>query len=195
MGLDIGFTIYEKEPLEKEGKFVQAEINQTEDNWRCGWGKPNESWGSLFKFGDTYEVPVFQEGLDGKKSTLEEFSEEYKLVDFDEFADYVHEACTNEYHEASEQRNSIRRTIAEHEASIKELRELQRCCTEENAYAFDRWASEIKDLKDRIGYLKDQLSVDDFVDEHQAESVNALLELMEKYLKEDRYYIVPYFSC
>jgi DNA-binding transcriptional MerR regulator len=196
MGLDIGFTLYEKKPLEKEGKFVCATINESTDNWMCGWGGPNESWGKLFEFNDTeYVTPVFQEEITKHPQVLEEFKESYKLVDFDLFADYVHEACTDEYHEANEQRNEIYRRMAEANATIKELRELQKGCTEENAFAFDRWAFEISELKDKIKDLDERLKEDDFGYEYQAKAVNAMLEKMKKYLDEDKYYIVPYFSC
>lgn len=194
MGLDIGFTLYEKKPFDEEGKLVRADID-IDDNWLCGWGKPNESWGSLFEFGEQYIVPVFQKELADKEFKLEEFSEKYRLVDFDEFADYVREACADEYREASERRNEVYKEIAEANESIEELRELQKGCTEDNAFAFERWGHEISELKDRIKFLDERLKENDFGDENQAKSVNALLESMEKYLKEDKYYVIPYFSC
>ena len=194
MGLDIGFTLYEKKPFDEEGKLVRAPID-IDDNWLCGWGKPNESWGSLFGFGEQYDVPVFQKELADKEFKLEEFSEKYRLVDFDEFAAYVHEACTDEYHEADAEKDRLHSNRAECQKTIKELRELQKGCTEENEYAFNRWNDEISANKERIERIDALLSENDFGDERQAKSVNKLLESMEKYLKENKYYVIPYFSC
>ena len=218
MGLDIGFTLYEKKPLDEEGKLVAVKLSNIKvglwrrvlfflkhgkrykadeyENWRCGWGKPNESWGSLFEFNDLeYVTPVFQEGIVKHPQILEEFKETYKLVDFDLFADYVHEACTDAYVEADEERAKLLDNQRECQETIKELRNLQRGCTEDNQYAFDRWEEKISTCRNRIENSKKLLQENDFADENQAKSVNALLDSMEKYLKEDRYYVIPYFSC
>lgn len=196
MGLDIGFTLYEKKPWDEEGRLVRADVGgDGYENWRCGWGRPNESWGHMFEFGEQYVVPVFQKGLTDRKPEQGDGDPAYKLVDFDEFADYVHEACTDEYHEASEYRQHLRSEREACKEAIDELRELQRGCTSDNEYAFDRWNDEISDNKERIKSIDGMLAEDDFGEERQAKSVNALLEAMEEHVKQDKYYVVPYFDC
>lgn len=194
MGLDIGFTLYEKKPFDEEGKFIAVDVD---DNWRCGWGRANEAFGEgYFEFGDECVVPVFQKGLADKKFTLEEFSEKYRYVPFEDFRRGI-EAVLDEIDE--EAANTVReyiRRIHENERRIEELRNEQRKCTEEQSYAFERWGFEIDDLRDSNESMQDYVDRPHEDDEvRQAKGVRELLDMMEEYLKEDRYYVVPYFSC
>lgn len=196
MSLDIGFMLYEKKPFDNEGKFVDAAIDDS-NTGRSGWGTPNESWGALFRFGNPFIVPVFQKELAEIKRNDDNntFYEQYKLVAFDEFAEHVHDACADVYREAEEHKKYLYNQKVECQQVIKELRALQKDCTRDNAYAFDRWGEEIAANKERIREIEAEFCDDDFDEEQQAKSVSALLDLMEKYLKEDKYYIVPYYSC
>lgn len=196
MGLDIGFTLYEKKPLDEKNALVRASID-IDDNWLCGRGKANESFGKdYFEFGEQYVVPVFQEALNGKTVGEDGVSEKYKYVPFEDFR-HDTELTLNEIdEEAAEIYKDHLKTIRRNEARIKELRDEQRKCTEEESYAFERWGEEIDDLKQRNEYLQEYVDhPDDDGDVRQAQNVRDLLNAMEKYLKEDKYYVVPYFSC
>ena len=196
MGLDIGFTLYEKKPFDEEGKLVRADID-IDDNWLCGWGKANESFGhDYFEFGEQYVVPVFQKELKDKVYTLEEFSEKYEYVPFEDFR-HDTELTLNEIdEEAADTVKDYLKRIKANEAQIKELRDEQRKCTEEQSYAFEKWGREIDDLKERNEsmqrYVDEPFEGDDV---RQAKRVRELLDAMERYLKEDKYYVIPYFSC
>lgn len=196
MGLDIGFKLYEKKPFDEEGKLVGANID-IDDNWLCGWGKANESFGKgYFKFGEHYVIPVFQKGLKDKVYTSEGFSEKYDYVPFEDFR-YDAELTLNEIdEEAADTVKDYLKRIKANEAQIKELRDEQRKCTEEESYAFERWGEEIDNLKERNeamqSYVDEPFEDDDV---RQAKNVRGLLDAMERYLKEDKYYVIPYFSC
>ena len=65
MGLEIGYYLYEKKPLDEEGKYINAPI---ETKWACGRCNSTYSWGEMFKFESNKETcPVFQEGLKDEK--------------------------------------------------------------------------------------------------------------------------------
>ena len=196
MGLDIGFTLYEKKPFDEEGKLVRANID-IDDNWLCGWGKANESFGhGYFEFGEQYVVPVFQEELSDKVLALDGFSTKYKYVPFEDFRQDTELVLTEIDEEAEETRKKYLERIADNEMHVKELREEQRKCTEEQSYAFERWGEEIDGLKEHNEYLRhyiDNPYEDD--DVRQAKNVRKLLDAMGKYLKESKYYVIPYFSC
>lgn len=195
MGLDIGFTLYEKKPFDEEGKLVRADID-IDDNWLCGWGKANERWGNLF-YGDPEHllfVPVFQKELKDKVYTFEEFSERYNYVPFEDFRRDIELTLNEIDKEAADTVKDYLKRIKANEAQIKELRDEQRKCTEEQSYAFEKWGREIDDLKERNESMQryvDEPFEDD--DVRQAKRVRELLDAMEKYLKEDKYYVIPYF--
>ncbi len=199
MGLEIGFNLYKKGPLDEKGEFVEAEVPGI-SNWACGWSTPTEAWGRLFSFGENSStVPVFQEGLAKiRKQVLEEYEEEYKLVDFEDFAFPVTEAI----HEVTEEANEMRsKNIKEAERvrkDIADLRELQRgCAAEDNEYAFERWGEEIRYLKERLEYLEESISEDanDCYEVSRARRVAELLKEMERFVDADEYYVIPFFSC
>lgn len=194
MGLDIGFTLHEKKPFDDGGKLVTVDVD---DNWRCGWGRANEAFGhGYFEFGDEHVVPVFQKELADREFTFDGFSKKYKYVPFEDFRRDI-ESTLDEIDEDSA--NTVReyiRRIHANEKRIEELRNEQRRCTKEQSYAFERWGEEIDDIRDSNESMQDYVNrpyEDDEV--RQAKGVRELLDAMERYLKEDRYYVVPYFSC
>lgn len=197
MGLDIGYSLYEKEPFDKEKKLVEVKKDDWEDRWACGRCEVNNSWGELFKFnGQKTIVPVFQKGLADKVQTLEDYSEEYKRVDFNDFKQCVLEAIRKTYQDALDAKTNILKRIKRSEKQIEELRELQKTCTEDQEYAFNRWGEEIAELKESIAEddeYYDTYNEEDY-DYTHAKKLEKLIRKMEEELKEDKYYIIPYFS-
>lgn len=199
MGLDIGYTLYKKEPFDKENKLVDADLPEDSiyDRWSCGRCEVNDSWGELFKFEDTKTVvPVFQKGLADKVQKLEEYSDEYKLVDFAEFKRIVFEAVQQVYEDAAKAKSDIWKRINKRKKEIEELRDLQKDCSEDQEYAFNRWTEEINDLKEANESDEeywDTYDEEDY-DYAHAKKLEKLIRQMEEDLKEDKYYVIPYFS-
>jgi hypothetical protein len=196
MGLDIGFHIYEKGPFDKDGKLVEAEVVD-DDNWACGWGDATEAWGWLFKVGmDKIVTPVFQKELAGKKTNEDGYEEEYALVSVDEFAAPIEQTISDIEDGVFEQKKDAYKQIKRNDAKIASLRELQKGCTEESKYAFDRWSEEICDIEASTAELQD--FIDDPASEDdgyaKAKYVEKLLERLKDYVAEDKYYVIPYYS-
>ncbi len=194
MGLDIGFDLYEKKPFDEKGEFVPSGLTTP---WVCGRTNSTNSWGELFKFGgDDTEVPVFQKELDGKSHTFDSFTEKYVFTEFENFKSAVMSSVDDDLAECHATKQTMRRRINELREKISELRELQKTCTEENSYAFDRWGEDISDYTENIHNLQEDLA--DFEDNdyeyNHAIAVRELLADMERYVKEDKYYVIPVFS-
>lgn len=194
MGLEIGFDLYKKEPLDKEGKFIEADI---ETPWVCGRTETTYSWGEEFTFNQTETItPVFQKGLKDKVEKLEEYSEKYSLITLEEFKEPILKAIKEAINQRDEDKLNLVKDISKYEKEIKELRELQKTCTEDQEFAFNKWEEKIEELKEKISYAHE--SYDEYDDEDydytHALWVKDLLEKMEEYLKEDKYYVVPFYS-
>lgn len=194
MGLEIGFNLYKKAPFDEKLERVDSGIDT---NWVCGRTKSTGSWGELFKFNAKDSVtPVFQKELDEYVYTSEDYTEKYMYTDFDDFKSAVMDAVNSDLDECHQTKQSMYKQVKDLREKIVELRDLQKSCTEDNSYAFDRWEEQIQDYADSIRSLQDDLS--DFEDDDyqygHAIAVKELLEEMEKYVKKDEYYVVPYFS-
>ena len=210
MGQEIGFNIYEKKPFDEEGKLVRAkndkgEIIQT--SWVCGRTNSTNSWGYYFK--DSYKTdtntidsvtPVFQKELADKKGIFHEDGDEWKtkftLMDFKEFKDAVMDSVEEDLTKGRNEQFDFLMRVNKNRKKIADLRELQRNCNCNQAFAFEKWGEEINELEDNIveleAYYKN-FEEEDYDTSH-AKCVKKLIEEMEEYLKEDKYYIVPYFS-
>lgn len=198
MGQDIGFNLYEKKPFDENGLLVLAKKDGVEIDagWVSGRTESTCSWGNLFEFGDSEEiVPVFQKELDGK-SRGDDYHEVFKFCKFDYFKDEVMGAIDKDLAEATEQKRAISKRILAAKSEIEELRELQKSCTEEQSYAFDRWNGEISDKKEAIASSEEYLASYDAEDYEylHAIAVKELLTEMEKYVEEGEYYVIPFFS-
>lgn len=195
MGLVIGFDLYEKEPLDKRGEWVVIKEDDEADLRYCyGRTSATQSWGVLFN-NDT--VPVFQEKLDGRQLIKDgKVLEQYVLQNFTDFKKVVLDACEDDIANGNEERQMLLAQSRDNEKEIKELRQLQMQCTREQSYAFDRWAERIQDLKEANRQLQNEYR--DFKEEdyntNRALRVKEMVERMEKLLKEDKYYIVPFYS-
>ena len=197
MGLEIGYYLYEKKPLDEENKFVEAK--GIDASWVCGRCDVNYSWGELFKFEPHREIaPVFQKGLKDKKKSYDQgdFAVEFNLVDYDEFSQIVKSAIQEARDDAFEDKRRLLKEIKDLKNKKAELRGLQKECTEDNAFAFDRWSAEIADIDEAIvekqAYL-DEYDEEDY-DMSHAKYVENLLKEMKERLDEDEYYVVPYYS-
>lgn len=197
MSLDIGFKLYEKKPFDEKGELVAVDFkpaSEKETDWVCGRTDATNSWGSLFSFKEGEgTVPVFQKPLDGKE---DECGNKCKFADFADFKDTVSAAIKSDRDEVRELHRSYFKEIAARKDEIAELRELQKGCSAENEYAFDRWTDKIKELKSEIRSYEEEIKSlydDDYTWLH-AESVENLLNTMESLIEKDEYYVVPYFS-
>lgn len=197
MGQEIGFDLYEKAPFDKDRTLIA--VKNLGDYYVCGRTDSTNSWGDLFKFEHTSEdTPVFQEGLIGKeyRSVDDDFVRHYVACDFDEFKQHVMTSVTDDFDACDKDKRALLTSINNLKKSNGELRELQKTCTEEQSYAFDRWEEEIHENKQSIAELTEayaEYDDDDYVYLH-AKWVKELLEDMERYIKEDKYYVIPFFS-
>lgn len=195
MGLIIGFDLYEKEPLDKRGEWVMIKDDDEADFRYCyGRTQATQSWGVLF---DNDTVPVFQKKLDGRQFIKDgKVFETYVLHNFTDFKELVLDACEDDLANGNKERQMLLAQSRDNEKEIKELRQLQMQCTKEQSYAFDRWAERIEDLKEDNRQLQNEYR--NFEEEdyntNRAFQVKKMVELMEKLLKEDKYYIVPFYS-
>lgn len=201
MGLDIGFNVYEKKPLDEKGEYIDAkaevELKYGYD-WVCGRTESTIAWSSMFKFdSDNATVPVFQKALDGKiRGYDSEYSEKYEYVDFEDFKNSVLSVVNSDLEESRDEKQRIANKILKLNSDILELRELQAKLTEGHEFAFNMWREEIDEKKDAIEELHESyenFDVDDYEYSHAVAVKDMLLE-MEKLIKEDKYYIIPYFS-
>lgn len=197
MGLDLGYNLYEKKPFDTENKLVEVKTDDYDERWMCGRCAVNYSWGDLFEFNhEKTIVPVFQKSLDGKAQKLEEYEEDYKFYSFDEFKRHILEAVQRVYSDALAAKSDARKRIKEREEQIKELRELQKDCSAEQEYAFNRWADEIDELK--AANIEDKKYIESYEEDDydywHAKRIEELVRLMEEDLKEDKYYVIPYYS-
>lgn len=194
MGLEIGYYLYEKKPLDEEGKYINAPI---ETKWACGRCNSTYSWGEMFKFESNKETcPVFQEGLKGKKKCSEDYIVEFNLIDFEDFKSDILRVLDKVYDTGREEMLNLLNLNIKDRNTIKELRQLQKECTEDQEFAFNKWSAEIKELQESISDREDYYDTykeEDYEYSH-ADYVKDLLETMEKDLKEDKYYVVPYYS-
>lgn len=195
MGLDIGFNLYEKKPFDEKGELVNVENIDTP--YVSGRTDVTYSWGKHFKFNhESTETPVFQKGLDGKEDKLEEFSIKYRFLPFEDFKQTVTDAINETIEDCGKEKIDLLKQIKFYTQEIKELRDLQKDCSENQKYAFDRWEEDIRDYKKCVEDITDSYKTFDEEDYNYTHAlwVKSLLEEMEKYLNEDKYYIIPYFS-
>lgn len=194
MGLEIGFNLYKKSPFDERREFVESDIDT---QCVCGRTKSTGSWGELFNFtAKDSVIPVFQKELDGYVRASEDYTKTYMYTDFNNFKFAVMDAVNDDLEDCRQIKQSMYKRVKELQTNITELRELQKSCTEDNSYAFDRWEGQIQDYAEAIRSLQRDLS--DFEDDDyqygHAVAVQKMLEEMEKYVKENEYYVIPFFS-
>lgn len=194
MGLDIGYTLYKKEPLNKENKLVDSDIDT---EWLCGRNDLNYSFGEYFK--DTEHeatIPVFQKELDGKVLDEDGYKHIYKYVSWDDFVDPINREIKELEDNLQEAKtNNLKRQLWL-KSEISELRGLQKDCTEDNSYAFDRWEDQIREYKEELADREDwyRSGYKDDYDYSNIQYMKKLLAGMKKRIDENEYYVIPYFS-
>ena len=199
MGLDIGYNLYHKKPMDEENKLLMVNEDDIglQNNVR-GRTDTTYSWGEYFDFSNPGKdiVPVFQKGLDGKSRSEGSYLAEYRYMDFGKFKDRVMSAVEDAFAEARRDKVEYIKSINDKKKEIEELRGLQKTCSKGQEYAFDRWEERIQELKECINDIQEEYDTfddDDYGDTH-AVYVKHLLENMERDLKKDEYYVIPYFS-
>lgn len=192
MGLELGYDLYNKNDFGDRGALVKANIDTS---YICGRCDVNSAFGDYFMYRkDVAEVPVFQKELGGKTVTLNDCTVSLRYVEWNDFIKTIEAAMHEDSMELAHRKtdNIKRRWFLEKE--IKELRELQKTCTEDNAYAFAKWEEQIQDIKDEIIELEDWYN-DGYKEEYSyIQSMRDLLDEMKEHIDENKYYVIPYFS-
>lgn len=192
MGLDIGFNLYRKE----KGKFVPIELN--DKNWVCGRCDATYAWDYGFDLthNDYDVVPVFNAAYDNEQ--LNETTK-MKYIPFKNFFEVVNDRLKAVYEERSQCYSNMQERVNRLYDEIKELRKLQKSCTADNAYAFDRWEERIREIKADIDASEDELATfhqDDY-DYCRFVAVRDMLIKMREYVsgeEDNEYIVVPFFS-
>lgn len=198
MGLEIGFNIYKKE--KKDGKIALTKQDLTDkefgESYSCGRCEVNYSWGDYFECGkETTVTPTFDEELDGYDLSGTDDHAVLKYVPYQEFKGKVAAAIKEARNSAYETKREYLQRINEYKADIKELRELQKSCSESQEYAFNRWEDQIGEKKDMIHELEEALRTfdEDDYDMSHARYAEDLLKFMEEKMEEG-FVAIPYYS-
>lgn len=206
MGLDIGFYIYKKTKNEKgeialeEEEFPEDKENET---WSCGRCEVNYAWGYGYSYTEDLVTRVtFDEELGGYKLPQTEDEKKYgyspiilKYVPFNKFKEEVSDAINEAYNEGFSAKRNMYQQIMENDKTIKELRELQKECTEKNKYAFDRWEDRIQELKSDNVELNNDINTydEDDYDVSHAKHLDRILKYLEE-CQDKGYVCIPWYS-
>lgn len=198
MSIEIGYNYWEN------GKIVSCD-----DAWMNGRNDLGEMWGRYFtsKYDpDTgrtvYYTPVFNQELDGMilyDTEGDSVVEMGYYVELNQFLDDMQTAINDAEDEESELKLQLVRAIKLDHQRIADLRDEQRKCSDEDAYAFRKWGEEVDELYESI--TDRQRALDDvsvLVEEYHSQywvinSMRALLERMQKDIKAGKT-VVPFCS-
>ena len=206
MGLEIGFDIYKKEKDDKGKPFlkkVEFPKEKEDDSWSCGRCEVNYSWGYGSRENNEESIRVtFDKELDNYAMPQTKKEEEYGFtpvvlhyVPYDEYKKHVEDSIDETIKEGFDAKRSLLSQIYDNNKEIAELRELQRKCTSDNEFAFDKWTEEIKDLKrENIDFQNeiDHYDEEDY-DVSHANRLRGLLQYLEECQKEG-YTCIPWYS-
>lgn len=178
MSLEIGYDFYE------DGKIV----DNGHDNWSCGRNDINYAWGHYFTEG---HFPVFKPELEG----LKYYDLTGRYVKFEDFKKVIIDACEEAERRYWDDIKHYQQRQKELLAEIKELRELQKTCTEKQSFAFDRWTEEINDLRGSYQEYQELIDdTDDFnTDYSRAADMRKRLNTMEEDMKNGKV-LIPFYS-
>lgn len=201
MGREIGFNLYIKD-LSRPGQLTSAEVEENTGDWVCGRTEVTSAWGEYFSYSQDSEgrihwvVPVFQKELEEYIRVNPSGTTCYKYVDFARFKENIDIVIEELTQSTVVYKHSLYEGIQELYKDIERLRKLQQNCNEKQSYAFDRWNEEIAGMKEEIMQRKNELASfdDEDYDSQKAKQVEQLLERLEKYLAEDKYFVIPYYS-
>lgn len=181
MSLEIGYDFYEN------GKI----IDNGHDNWACGRNEINYAWGHFFS---AEHFPVFQPELEG----LKYYELTGKYVKFEDFKKVIIDACETAERQHWDDIRHYQQRQKEILAEIKELRELQKTCTEKQSFAFDKWTEEINDLRGTYHEYQEFIDGDgedaDFdTDYARATDMRKRIRTMEEDMKNGKV-LIPFYS-
>lgn len=182
MSTEIGYNVYDT----KTGKVVSNE----HDDWMYGRNDITDCWSQYFNFSwDENEgySPIFTKEYDNAVIG----GVKRKYVSIDDFVSAVSNDLDYQAQENAKLRQSIYKSNYEYKNRIKELRELQKDCTERQAYAFDRWNDEIDDIRQTIRENEDYL--DNNEDGNRIDNVRKMLADM-KADYDKGLVVLPYYS-
>ncbi len=193
MGTEIGFNLYDKQTYDTTGEFKRINI---ELPYLCGRNELTSTWGNYFRDDNKVTVPVFQKELDGKTNAEDYYEESYTYTNFEDFANEITKTAEQLTHESTEYRNELRERVHTLDNRIKELRRCQMECASNNSFAFERWADEIQQMYSEIDDIKDTLRTFDRDDDNlvAVRNMQEIITTMRRYLSDNRYYVIPYFS-
>lgn len=212
--LEIGFDVYNK-TQEKNGQYklnkVELSTDEERNTFSDGRCPVNEAWGRYFHFkpysGETDKddldvKPVFDKDFDGQVITEKgplpdwpDYQFKYKYRSFNDWKAPIEEKIKESEEDVKYTKEQLTTRMAQDAKEILELRELQKGCTKEQEFAFDKWEKRINVLKDDQAELQAQLETvyEDDYDYCKAKIVTELLAKREEYRKAG-YVVVPYYS-
>ena len=206
MGLEIGFDIYKKEKDDKGKPFlkkVEFPKEKEDDSWSCGRCEVNYSWG--YGSRESYEKIIrvtFDKELDNYAMPQTKKEEEYGFtpvvlhyIPYEEYKENVERSIDETIKEGFDAKRSLLSQIYDNNKEIAELRELQRKCSSNNEFAFDKWTEEIKDLKRENISLQNEIDHydEEDYDVSHANRLRRLLQYLEECQKEG-YTCIPRYS-
>lgn len=194
MSCEIGYSLYDKEAFAIRKELVYVENLETV--FYCGRNELTDRWG--YMFGTTNNAhkdirPTFNKELDGYES-------EYFVLKYIDFKDFRRElqAMRDEFEEKSRRIQKMTyNTISQYRNRIRELRELQRKCTDEEEYAFNKWEERINELYDEIARLERELD-DSECNEYPSyiKFLDTIIKEMEQMVNDEQchFYVIPYYA-
>lgn len=206
MSLEIGYSIY-KNDNGKLIKLKQDEINAVFGanfwgrTWACGRNDINYAWGRGYDFRSSDQCafsPVFDKAFDGYIFDKDEWGwcEKLEYADFDEFVKKVTADFADKQEEAHQAKFNLYRQIRQLQNKIKDLRELQKSCTPNQEFAFDKWTEEICDIENDIDEKTEYIDGDDFKDCYDLNHIDAVNEMINdmRDIQKKGYIVVPFYS-
>lgn len=200
MGLEIGFRLFDKNKFIESKDLVEIEPKASETSYVCGRSPAAEAWSHMIDISaEKTIVPVFQKELDGfvRKSGYSDYDiTEYKCIAFDDFKKGIIDAIDSVRSDSQRECDRQLKRIGECKDEIKELREWQLKCGEDNAYAFDRWESRIAELKEDIECCLEYISdpADHDYDYAATKSIEKLIDGMQARVRDGDALVIPYAS-
>lgn len=208
MGLDIGYTLYKND----DGKLSRYELpeNKMWDTWSCGRCECNYAWSygsdlhALYGWGDkdennTYYTPTFTKEFDDYVlNDLDENSSlvhKLKYIPFSEFKEEIENAINEVVKGREELVQQANTNIKSIDDKIREYRDLQIKCTENQKFAFKQWQEKVEELQDdkerELAYINED-PMEDY-DYQKAMQLSRMLKDMQTFLDEG-YIITTFYS-
>ena len=116
-------------------------------------------------------------------------------IPYDEYKKHIENYIDETIKEGFDAKRALLSQIYDNNKEIAELRELQRKCSSDNEFAFDKWTEEIKDLKRENISLQNEIDHydEEDYDVSHANRLRGLLQYLEECQKEG-YTCIPWYS-